>query len=270
MQKWRLMWLAPLCGALLTGCGAIHTSVAKRELQVQTQLSQTIYLEPTEPEQRWVLVDIRSTAPEFQADIGEPVKKLLADRGYLVTDSPSKAQYWLQVNVRAVEKEPPYKVLAKPEFYQAEQGDPLGPPVPAAYEPVVNNDYHDNYIGAGIDVSDNLDADDALKALAVLAIWAGAEYVGDQVVKDTYYTMVTDIQVAERIAPDSEQQVQEYATHTLSQGDSGSTEQMWQQLTNMRKYQTRVVSFANKANLKWDDAQWPLEQGLIRTLSGIF
>ena len=35
-------------------------------------------------------------------------------------------------------------------------------------------------------------------------------------------------------------------------------------------YQVRVVSFANKANLSWQDAEQPLHQGLLRSLAGIF
>ena len=50
----------------LTACTALHTSVAKRELDVQTRMSQTVYLDPVEPEQRTIFVDIRNTTAEYE------------------------------------------------------------------------------------------------------------------------------------------------------------------------------------------------------------
>ena len=116
----------------------------------------------------------------------------------------------------------------------------------------------------------DIDGKDIARALVVLAAWAGAEYVGNQLVKDKYYTMLTDIQLAERIAPDSIGLVQEVSRQRLQQGDSGNNELMWELATDRRKYQVKVVSFANKANLSWDDAEQPLHQGLLRSLAGIF
>ena len=51
----------------LSGCGALHTAVAKRNLDVQTKMSSSIFLDPVEPEQRTIYVDIRNTSdkPEF-------------------------------------------------------------------------------------------------------------------------------------------------------------------------------------------------------------
>ena len=116
----------------------------------------------------------------------------------------------------------------------------------------------------------NIDGKDIARALVVLAAWAGAEYVGNQLVQDKYYTMLTDIQLAERIAPDSIGMVQESSMQRLTQGDSGNTELLWELATDRRKYQVKVVSFANKANLSWEDAEQPLHQGLLRSLAGIF
>jgi hypothetical protein len=94
--------------------------------------------------------------------------------------------------------------------------------------------------------------------------------MGNQLVQDKYFTMLTDIQLAERIAPDSIGRVQEVSRQNLEQGDSGNTELLWELSTDRRKYQIKVVSFANKANLSWDDAEQPLHDGLLRSLAGIF
>ena len=262
----------------LSACTALHTSVAKRNLDVQTRMSQTVYLDPVEPEQRTIYLDIRNTTAEYQLPLAEDVRQFMLKRGYLLVDSPINAQYWLQVNVRTVLKERPDVVLAQEYGMTAEESHALlhpgmAPPDLTERETAEqrNARYNRNaavFVDAG--VSTDLDGKDIARALVVLAAFAGAEYIGNQLVHDKYYTMLTDVQIAERLRPDSEQLVQEYAEHQLRQGDSGAFEQLWQRDTDMRKYQLKVVSFANKANLNWQEAQLPLHQGLLRSLAGIF
>ena len=260
----------------LSACTALHTSVAKRKLDVQTRMSQTVYLDPVEPEQRTIYLDIRNTTAEYQLPLADDVRQFMLKRGYLLVNSPINAQYWLQVNVRTVLKERPDVVLAQEYGMTAQESHALlhpgmAPPEPTETAEQRNVRYSRNaavFVDAG--VSTDLDGKDIARALVVLAAFAGAEYIGNQLVQDKYYTMLTDIQIAERISPDSEQKVQEYSEHQLRQGDSGAFEQLWQRDTDMRKYQVKVVSFANKANLSWQDAEQPLHQGLLRSLAGIF
>lgn len=261
---------------LLSACSAVHTSVAKRKLDVQTRMSQTVYLDPVEPELRSIYVDIRNTTAEYQLPLAEDVRRFMLQRGYQLVDSPLTAQYWLQVNVRTVLKEQPDKVLQQEYgMTEAESYALLHPgmaPPPAPETPTQRNERLAGNVAVFADtsVSTNIDGKDIARALVVLAAFAGAEYIGNQLVHDKYYTMLTDIQIAERIAPDEAQKVHETSWHTLQQGDSGAFEQLWQRDTDMRKYQLKVVSYANKANLQWQDAELPLHQGLLRSLAGIF
>ncbi|MEN3159228.1 complement resistance protein TraT [Alkalimonas sp. NCh-2] len=284
MQQAGIRFCLLLLLVQLAGCTAIHRSIAKGELDVQTRMSQTIYLDPVEPELRTVFLDFRSTAAEFQQPLDRAVIEFLQQRGYQVTNSPSLAQYWLQVNVRTVLKQAPEKVLAQAEFgmSEAEIAQLMNPallalpvllPEDATEEPVHTRGSSRSsgggvYVGYadGVDVSSR----DLRNAAIALAIIAGTEYAGRQLVKDVYYTMVTDLQVAERIAADSDELVLEYSQHLLLQGDSGSTDTLWERATDRRKYQARVISFANQANLKWEDAEPGLQSGLIRSLAGIF
>jgi hypothetical protein len=261
---------------VLSACTAVHTSVAKRNLDVQTRMSQTVYLDPVEPEQRTIFVDIRNTTAEYQLPLADDVRGFMHQRGYMLVDSPISAQYWLQVNVRTVLKEHPEKVLAEeygmtPEEVQAFLSPGMAPP-PAPETPEQRHDRLGRNAAVFVDTSigTNVDGKDIARAFVVLAVFAGAEYIGNQLVHDKYYTMLTDIQIAERIAPDSAEKVREYSEHQLLQGDTGALEQLWQRDTDMRKYQLKVVSFANKANLEWQDAEQPLHQGLLRSLAGIF
>ncbi|MDX1536816.1 complement resistance protein TraT [Arsukibacterium sp.] len=272
-----MRWLMCLLLLLpLTGCMALHTSVAKGKLDVQTRMSETIYLDPVEPELRTIFLDIRQTAAEYQLPLADDVRDLLLSRGYQLVDSPQQAQYWLQVNVRTVLKERPEVVLASGEYNMSPEQihQLLYPGIP--YEDphlqavAVQRRARNVAIYADASYGTDIDGKDIARALVVLAAWAGAEYVGNQLVKDKYYTMLTDIQLAEKIAPDSIGRVQESSRQQLQQGDSGNTELLWELATDRRKYQVKVVSFANKANLSWQDAEQPLHQGLLRSLAGIF
>ncbi len=66
-------------------------------------------------------------------------------------------------------------------------------------------------------------------------------------VEDVNYTMITDVQIAER----TKTQVQTDNVAVLRQGTSGAKVQTSTETGNQHKYQTRIVSNANKVNLKF-------------------
>ena len=47
---------------ILSGCAAVHTSIAKKDLDVQTKMSDTIFLDPVEPDRRIVYLNVRNTS----------------------------------------------------------------------------------------------------------------------------------------------------------------------------------------------------------------
>ena len=57
-------------GLALSGCAATSTAVAKRNLDVQTKMSDTIFLDPVTPDERTVYVDVRNTSDQPGLDIG--------------------------------------------------------------------------------------------------------------------------------------------------------------------------------------------------------
>jgi hypothetical protein len=271
---WLLVWM-------LNGCTALHTSLAKGKLDAQTRMTHTIFLDPVEPEQRSIYLDIRQTMDHPMEGLQQAVHQLLEERGYRLVENPNDAQFWLQVNLRTLRKVHPRELLTHGEFAMThaeitqlmnpgakapyEPRVPNGPPRQASTTTTANNIFYADVIDPDLDISGK----DLRRALFAIAIIAGAEYAGQQMVKDVYYTMITDIQVAERLAPDTAP-VQEESRQELLQGDNGSTELIWEQATDRRKYQARVISYANKANLKWEQAEASLYEGLVRSLSGIF
>lgn len=228
----------------LAGCGAVHTAVAKRNLDVQTKMSSSIFLDPVEPQQRTVFVDIRNTSDKPEFDLKPQVIQSLQARGYQVIDSPSRANYWLQANVLQVGRS---NARATNGALAAGPGMAGGAVTGYALHRATGGSSGGAAIGAAV----------------------GGAVVGtvvDAMVEDVYYSVITDIQIMERF----DGTVREQSEHQLIQGDSGSTTSSYQRNTDMRKYQTRVVSFANQANLKWPEAEPQLTQGMVRALAGLF
>ena len=228
----------------LAGCGAVHTAVAKRNLDVQTKMSSSIFLDPVEPQQRTVFVDIRNTSDKPEFDLKPQVIQSLQARGYQVIDSPSRANYWLQANVLQVGRS---NARATNGALAAGPGMAGGAVTGYALHRATGGSSGGAAIGAAV----------------------GGAVVGtvvDAMVEDVYYSVITDIQIMERF----DGTVREQSEHQLVQGDSGSTTSSYQRNTDMRKYQTRVVSFANQANLKWPEAEPQLTQGMVRALAGLF
>ena len=87
----------------------------------------------------------------------------------------------------------------------------------------------------------------------------------DAMVEDTNYTMVTDLQISER----SKATVTTDNIAALRQGNSGVKVQTSSEEGNRMKYQTRVVSNANKVNLKFEEAKPVLEAQLAKSVAGI-
>lgn len=67
-------------------------------------------------------------------------------------------------------------------------------------------------------------------------IGAGAAVVADSMVEDVYYSVITDLRISD----------------------------------GQNQYQTRVLSLANKVNLKWEAAQPELGKGLANTIANVF
>jgi hypothetical protein len=221
----------------------VHTAVAKRHLDVQTKMSASIFLDPVEPEQRTIYVDIRNTSDKPEFDVRDEVIAALRARGYQVIDSPKKAHYWLQANVLQV---------GRTNARDAHRALAAGPGV--AGGAVTGYALHRASGGSGHN------------AAGAVVVGAVAGTVIDAMVEDVYYSVITDIQIMERF----DGVVKEDAHHDLQQGTSGGTESTYQRESNQRKYQSRVMSFANQVNLAWPEAAPQLRVGLARSLAGLF
>jgi outer membrane lipoprotein SlyB len=225
-----------------SGCTAAHTAIKKRNLDVQTKMSETIFLEPVAPSKRVIYVDVRNTSDK-DMNVKETVYKAIRDRGYTITDNPEEAYYMLQANVLQV---------GKSDLRNSKQA--------------LDGGFGGAVLGAGSAYaisSANRDVAVAAVAGAVLGV------VGDALVDDVYYTMITDIQIRER--PQTGERISQSQSASIRQGSSTSISQSVSGTpAEWKTYRTRIVSTANKVNLEFEEAQPALQEALAKSLSGLF
>ncbi len=234
---------------ILSGCAAVHTSIAKKDLDVQTKMSDSIFLDPVEPSQKTVYLNIRNTSDKTNFDITGTVARALEGRGYLITNNPKEAHYWLQVNILSVDKASP--TAAEAALRSGYGGVALGAAVGTATGAAI-----DGWSGAGIG------------GLAGAAAFGIADTIASAAVKDVTFMAITDVEIAER-AEDGVI-VREDRQQDAKQGVGGARRQSSTKVSEMNKYRTRVVSTANKVNLQYEEAAIELTNGLARSISGLF
>jgi hypothetical protein len=234
--------------SILLGCAAVHTSIAKKDLDVQTKMSDTVFLDPVGPDKKTIFVQIRNTS-DRPFDIEGAIVSALVARGYRVTQDPDAAHFRLLGNLLSVAKASP--TAADAALASGYGGVFAGGAAGAAVGGVTHG-----WTGAAV-------------GGAVGGILGGlTETVANAAVKDVTYMIVTDIEITEKARPGVV--VRQDSQQDASQGVGGRRTQTSSEVMDMKKYRTRIVSTANKANLEYEEAAPQLTQGLIRSVSGLF
>lgn len=201
----------------LMGCSAMQTELGKKDLEVQTRMTRTIFLEPVAPEKRRVFVDIKNTSGKSAFDLEQRLKQAIATKGYRIETDPARAHFLIQANVLQIAK---FNTNEMNSAFESGFGGAL---LGSALAGAVGGESR-ALLGAGL-------------AGALVGIAA------DSMIKDNYYTIITDVQLGERVK-------------------EGKKEE-W------RKYPTRIISTANKANLQLVEATPLLVNELVNSISGI-
>ncbi|WP_131795894.1 complement resistance protein TraT [Fluoribacter gormanii] len=230
--------------AVLTGCAATQTALEHGSLQVSTKQSETVYLDPVSKAQKTVYVSVKNTSDE-EVDIAPQLKAALISHGYKVVNNPNSAHYLLQTNVLKVGK---MSVAAS----QSALGGGYGSAIAGAVAGTAAGSITQSSTGM---IAGGL-------AGGVIGLAA------DSLIKEVNYTMITDIQISERAGRGIK--VNEQFQSNLKNGEASVTSQTSSRDSQYQRYRTRVVSNADKVNLKFQDARPALEQGLVKVLSGIF
>jgi len=230
----------------LSACAAATTAIGKRDLDVQTRMTDTVFLDPVEADQQTVFVQIRNTSDRPDFEIEPQVVARLADGGWRVVTDPERARYLLQANVLQVGRSS--RNAAERTFAQGFGGTLIGAAAGA---------------GAGRAVSEQ-------PGVMIGGALAGAATAAaaDAFVHDVTYSVITDVQISERAAAGLI--VTERLTQDLAQGASGSRVLSATESSEWKRYRTRILSTANQANLDFEDAAPALTDGLTRAIAGIF
>lgn len=200
--------------ASLLGCVAMQTEFGKHNLDVQTRMTRTIFLEPVQSQKRSVYVEVKNTSGKNAFNIHHRLCDAIANKGYVIEQDPKRAQYLVQANVLQIAKFNLNETNCA--FDSGFGGALLGSSIAG-----VAGAQGRAVLGAGL-------------AGAIIGIAA------DNMVKDNYYTIITDVQLGERPAP-----------------------------LQWKKYQTRIISTANKANLQLAEATPLLVDELVNSIAGL-
>ncbi|MDO8953434.1 MAG: complement resistance protein TraT [Gammaproteobacteria bacterium] len=212
----KTLWAASIVAmATLTGCAALSTSISNRNLNVQTKMSKTIFLNPIADNQKLIYLQIKNTSDQQTLSIEPQIIADLQAKGYQISTDPAKAFEMLQINI-----------------LQA------GATTNANLQRSLVN-------GAGTGVLTGM-AVGGLSHSSEAGILAGAaigigSIVADSFVKNVTYAVTTDIQI------------------TINSNSA-----------KKQQYQTRIVSYANKVNLKFAEAEPQLSAALARSIANIF
>ncbi|MCS5709779.1 complement resistance protein TraT [Candidatus Berkiella cookevillensis] len=227
--------------ATLCGCAATHTSISKRNLDVQTKMSETIFLDPVSPQQKTVFIQIRNTSGNNQLDIESQLARNLSNKGYTIVYDPKVAHYLIQTNVLQV---------GKVDLKESQD--------------LLSEGFGGGLLGAGATAALG---GNGRAALGVGLVGAAVGVVTNAMVKDNFYTIVTDLQISERTKEGTA--VTETLYANLKQGTDANKTVSSTEQTDWKRYQTRVVSTANKVNLELEEAIPDLVAGLSNSISGL-
>ncbi|WP_035495878.1 complement resistance protein TraT [Fusobacterium sp. oral taxon 370] len=223
---------------MMVSCSTMHTVISKRNLDVQTKMSDTIWLEPAAANQKTVFVKISNTSGK-NLNIEQKIVNTLSAKGYRIVNDPAEAKYWLQANILKVDK----------------------------FNLDKDSGFSDAVLGAGIGgVLGAQRSGGAYTALGWGLAGAAIGTLADALVDDTAYAMVTDILISEKTG----RNVQNSTRNSVKQGNSGTMTSSTSSSSNIEKYSTRVLSTANQVNLNFNSAIPILEDELIKVITGIF
>ncbi|UOF02196.1 complement resistance protein TraT [Bdellovibrio reynosensis] len=229
----------------LSGCAATHVAVSKRNLDVQTKMSASLFVEPIENEKlKKVYIQAKNTSDKQEFRISHELEQAFAAKGFKVVSKMNQANFVVQVNILQVGKMDPS--AAEASVYRGYGTDGIALGASSAY--LAGGDSK-QMVGAGI-------------------LGGLASVVADSVVKDVHFSVITDVQIKERL--NGQGKVETTSLHHNQSGTSGHLISKYSEKTNWKVQQTRILSSANKMNLDFNEAAPRLQTSLVQSIVNIF
>lgn len=231
--------------SFLSACASTQVAVSKRNLDVQTKMSESLFLDPVDnEEQKTIFIQAKNSSDKQEFRIQQDLEASLRAKGFRVVNQQAKAHFVLQVNVLQVGKADPN--AAEAALYSGYGLDGVAAGGALAY---VAGGSNKAIVGAGL-----------LGGIAAV--------VADSFVKDVYYSVITDVQIREKTK--GGQLVSVSGMHFNKSGTSGGSRTTYEEKSNWKTYQTRVLSSANKVNLEFEEALPELKRNLSQSIANIF
>lgn len=237
----------------LLGCAAAKTALNKRELSVESKTSYSVVLEPVAASKRVVYAKVRDlSGNSMRKDMQSQLERILTEEGLTLTKDPDKANLMITGSIIAAEKG-----SAKDANKYLNSG----------YKSGVEGAFALGSIAA-------LSGNDGNTTAGAALVGAGAGFLADALVEDVYFTFVMDVQLRER--PLKGDSIQNKTKNGSSKGLAGNNAKMSTKNSssvsrgenyNWIVYETRVVSTANKMNLKIEEAIPEVQRKAAETIS---
>ena len=237
----KLVLLVLSISIFISGCGAATTAIEKRNLEVQTKMSDTVFLEPVSPEKQIVYLKVRNTTDK-DVEVEEQIRKAFESKEFKVVSNPDEAYFMIQANILQV-----------------------GRTDATSTNSALQSGFGGGLVGAGVSAATGGSGDNIGIGAAVGAV---AGLIANNMVKDIYYSMITDVEIRQRpainekIVQVEDNYSEQGTTSTVSQ-NVNTNDVQW------KIYRTRVVSVANQVNLQFEEAQPELQKGIAKSLSGL-
>ena len=235
--------------AFLAGCAATQVAVSKKNLDVQTKTSTAIFVDEVSRDKRTIYINVRSGVMEFDR---RAFKQFIRDQfaqsdtGYTVVDDPETAHFSMSIYVLNLEKASP--TAAESALNQGFTGEVAAGAVAGA---LVNRNSNP-YTGAAVG--------------GLLA--AGISTIANAAVKDVTYMLVADVQIKEKTRKGVVVRKDTQISSKVS--DAGTSTQRVSEASNRKEYRTRIVTTANKVNLKLEEAQDLMFKKTAYAMAGFF
>ncbi len=235
--------------SLLGGCAATQVAISKKDLDVQSRTSSAIFVDPVKRDQRTVYLDVKSGVMEFDRRrfkqfVAQQFSEL--DSGYRLVDDPDAAQFQMVAYVLNLEKTSP-----------------------SAAEAALGRGYSGGAIAAGAAVGAVANGSNHYNgAVAGGIIGGAAELISGALVKDVTYMLVCDVQIKEQAKNGAIVRKDTQVDTKVS--DKGSSRQTVSELSTRKEYRTRIVTTANKANLKLEEADEQMFKKTAYAMAGFF
>jgi hypothetical protein len=237
-----------LTAGVLVSCAATQTYLSHKDLDVQSKTSTAIFVDPVPKDKRTIYLDVKSGVMEFdRRQFKQFVKEQFTqfnDNGYQIVDDPDKAQFLMVAYVLNLEKASP--TAAQEALGQGFMG---GAVLAGAAVGGLGTRSLGGVVGGGV-------------------VGGAAEFITGNMVKNVTYMLVCDVQIKEKATKGVI--VRKDTQIDAKVSDAGSSRQSSSEATNKKEYRTRIVTTANKVNLKLEDAQELMFKKTAYALAGFF